>query len=104
MPAVCVVAVESAVMGTGWIIVVSNVIPRCTFFHELLQSYSSITPTTLLILHSFLGHRLLLSKITRSNNQQAIHYMLIFDDNEEDRLVGKVYFHIPLQEVIPLSR
>ena len=44
------------------------------------------------------------SKITRNNNQQAIRYILIFDDNEEDRLVGRVYFRIPLQEVSPLSR
>ena len=57
---------------------VAEVIPFCTFFHELLQSYFSITPTTLLILHSFLGHRLLLSKITRSNNQQAIRYSVNF--------------------------
>ena len=40
---------------------------------------------------------------TTINNQQAIRYILIFDEKEEDKLVGRVYFHIPLQEVIPLS-
>ena len=43
------------------------------------------------------------SIITRNNNQQAIRYILIFDDNEEDRLVGRVYFYSSSGSESPLQ-